>query len=266
MAAFTIVNAGCKSSHCGAGGGIGGSARGELQCLFKHVLFASSAAFSLIAPVTQAWAQYRYDDRPALNRPTQQRPVHVTQPKQAVRPQPALRISRSRRSRLSATCRTIAAKPAPAVPLTDEQIAAKAAVDERCWRASLRSMRPRTFPIRRSPGQPPQGTMRKSGSWRRSRPSRRPRPPGGASWKQRTRRARRPRRRRLKAKHDAQAKNVKLKVEPRVEPTKSKQVACDRFRPACAPRAGPARASHAGAGRATVGAQPVAIRELRQRC
>ena len=92
--------------------------------LFKRVLFASSAAFSLIAPNTQAWAQYRYDDRPALNRPTQQRPVHVTQPKQAARPQPALPQSKP-----ASTPVEHRARPAPAVPLTDEQIAAKAAVE-----------------------------------------------------------------------------------------------------------------------------------------
>ena len=43
---------------------------------FKQVLFASSAAISLIAPVTDALAQYRYYDRPALDR-QQQRTVQV---------------------------------------------------------------------------------------------------------------------------------------------------------------------------------------------
>ncbi|MET0671074.1 MAG: hypothetical protein ABWY66_13845 [Xanthobacteraceae bacterium] len=56
--------------------------------LFKRVLFASSAAFSLIAPNTQAWAQYRYDDRPALNRPASG-PRHAAQASRAAATSPA---------------------------------------------------------------------------------------------------------------------------------------------------------------------------------
>ena len=264
MAAFTIVNAGCKSlEHCGAGGGIGGSARGRIAMLLKRVLFASSAAFSLIAPVTQAWAQYRYDDRPALNRPTQQRPVHVTQPKQAVRPQPAMPQPKpAEPARQSVEHR---AKPAPAVPLTDEQIAAKAAVDALLAREpALNAAKAIPDPaLARAAAARHDAQERKLAALRAQQD------------------AEAARRRELEAKNKAreeaktaapQGETRRASQERQAEggaegrADKEQAGACDRFRPACAPRAGPARASHAGAGRATFGAQPVAIRELRQRC
>ena len=195
--------------------------------LFKRVLFASSAAFSLIAPVTQAWAQYRYDGRPALNRPTQQRPVHVTQPKQAVRPQPAMPQSKqskqSKPAEPDSTPVEHRAKPAPIVPLTDEQIAAKAAVDALLARepalnaakaipdpalaraaAARHDAQERKLAALKAQQDAEAARRRELEAKNRAREEAKPAAP--------------------QAKHDAQARNVKLKMEPRVEPTKSKQV------------------------------------------
>lgn len=189
--------------------------------LLKRVFFASSAAFSLIAPVTQAWAQYRYDDRPALNRPTQQRPVHVTQPKQAVRPQPAMPQPKpAEPARQSVEHR---AKPAPAVPLTDEQIAAKAAVDALLAREpALNAAKAIPDPaLARAAAARHDAQERKLAALRAQQDA--------EAARRRELEAKNKAREEAKtaapqAKHDAQARNVKLKVEPRVEPTKSKQV------------------------------------------
>lgn len=195
--------------------------------LFKRVLFASSAAFSLIAPNTQAWAQYRYDDRPALNRPTQQRPVHVTQPKQAARPQPAL--PQSKPAKPASTPVEHRARPAPAVPLTDEQIAAKAAVEALLARE----------PALNAAKDIPDPALARAAAARHDAQEQKM---AALKAQQEVEAARR---RELeaknkareeaktaapKAKHDAQAKNAK----PRVEPSKNKPVAATI---AAAPRA-----------------------------
>ena len=218
--------------------------------LFKRVLFASSAAFSLIAPDTQAWAQYRYDDRPALNRPTQQRPVHVTQPKQAARPQPAL--PQSKPAKPASTPVEHRARPAPAVPLTDEQIAAKAAVEALLARE----------PALNAAKDIPDPALARAAAARHDAQEQK------LAALKAQQEAEAARRRELeaknkareeaktaapKAKHDAQAKNAKPKVEPVQEQAGRSD---DR---GSAPRGGPARASHAGARRASVGAQSLAI-------
>jgi hypothetical protein len=100
---------------------------------FRYVLFASSAAISLIVPVTEASAQYRYYDRPSFeHRQRQQRPTQVMRPQQAdVRSaaKPAV-PARKPVEQAAAQPAPAAAKPATVAPLTEEQIAAKAAVDE----------------------------------------------------------------------------------------------------------------------------------------
>ena len=104
----------------------------------KQVLFASGAAIWLVAPVSEVSAQYRYTDRPTQDRQRQDRQVQpVRSPKvdavAAKKPVPVV-------SQPSPAAKAVEVpkpvevsrpveKPAP-VPLTDEQLAAKAAVDE----------------------------------------------------------------------------------------------------------------------------------------
>jgi hypothetical protein len=93
---------------------------------FKRLLFVSTAAIALIAPAADASAQYHYFGRQNVDR--YQRPASAMA--RAVRaPNPAVLAAR--------TPATVVSKPtgkpattAPPSPLTEEQLAAKAAVDE----------------------------------------------------------------------------------------------------------------------------------------
>lgn len=107
---------------------------------FRQVLFASSAAISLIAPITDASAQYRYYDRPALDQHRQQRPAQAVRPQQvdtrsATKPVAPAKKSVEQAAKPAPITSAVkpveqVAKPAPVAPLTEEQAAAKAAVDE----------------------------------------------------------------------------------------------------------------------------------------
>ena len=107
---------------------------------FKQVLFASGTAISLIVPITDASAQYRNYDRPAADQQRQQRPAQAVRPQHAGRPQQIMQRPQPQRADIRSNTKPVApankgpveqqAKPAPVAPLTEEQIAAKAAVDE----------------------------------------------------------------------------------------------------------------------------------------
>jgi hypothetical protein len=119
----------------------------------KQVLFASGAAIWLVAPVTEVSAQYRYTDRPAVDRQRQDRQVQQRSPSSdstVRKPVTTWAVQQDARSSLTAkpveaprsvetrpvdTVRPVeiakpVEKPAPSAGLTEEQLAAKAAVDE----------------------------------------------------------------------------------------------------------------------------------------
>lgn len=98
---------------------------------FKPLIFVSCAAIALVAPISEASAQYRYYDRPSYERQRQpqQRPVQSQRPKPiaastATKPVATKPVAQGSRSAAHQ------AKPVPPPPLTEEQLAAKAAVDE----------------------------------------------------------------------------------------------------------------------------------------
>ena len=91
----------------------------------KRVLLASGAAIALLAPATDASAQYRYYDQSRLDRHKYDRQANV------VRLTRAPNVDAGRPPMMATKKPTVSAgKPAPVAPLSAEQIAAKAAIDE----------------------------------------------------------------------------------------------------------------------------------------
>jgi hypothetical protein len=91
----------------------------------KRMLLAAGA-IALIGPATEASAQYRYNDRQTLVRQGYNRPIVDRTARASIANAIAARTTGEAVKKPAVQ----APKPAPAAPLTAEQLAAKAAVDE----------------------------------------------------------------------------------------------------------------------------------------
>jgi hypothetical protein len=95
---------------------------------FKRVLLASSAAIALIAPATDASAQHQYYGRQKFDRQKYERPAPATARSARAQKMPVV----TARTPTAAVSKPASqpVRTAPPPPLTEEQLAAKAAIEE----------------------------------------------------------------------------------------------------------------------------------------
>src|SRR5688500_4972530 len=95
---------------------------------FKRVFLASSAIIALIAPATDASPQHEYSGRQKSDRQKYERPASTAA--RSVRAQKAAVVSARTPTAIATVSKTASQPVRTAPPLTEEEIAAKAAVEE----------------------------------------------------------------------------------------------------------------------------------------